>query len=85
MSKPPFRVAPRCHTRMTDDSQLTFGLPSVTRKEPTAAFDGGRLSSDGGVMFLALADRAAKSPIRLPRTLLTGGNLRTSGTRSPMC
>lgn len=54
------RVAPRCHTRMTDDSQLTFGLPSVSRKKVTAAFDGGRLSSDGGVMLLALADRRRK-------------------------
>ena len=45
---------------MTDDSQLTFGLPSVSRKKVTAAFDGGRLSSDGGVMLLALADRRRK-------------------------
>jgi hypothetical protein len=45
---------------MTDDSQLAFGLPSVSRKKVTAAFDGGRLSSDGGVMLLALADRCRK-------------------------
>ena len=45
---------------MTDDSQLTFGLPSVSRRKRTAAFDGGRLSSDGGVMLLALADRRRK-------------------------
>src|SRR3954451_4885041 len=42
---------------MTDDSQLSFHLPSVSRKKVTAAFDGGRLSSDSGVMLLALADR----------------------------
>jgi len=42
---------------MTDDSQLSFNLPSVSRKKVTAAFDGGRLSSDSGVMLLALADR----------------------------
>src|SRR6202051_4563159 len=41
---------------MTDD-QLSFNLPSVSRKKVTAAFDGGRLSSDSGVMLLALADR----------------------------
>src|SRR6201993_179221 len=29
----------------------------VRRKEITAAFDGGRISSDGGVMLLALAER----------------------------
>ena len=42
---------------MTDDNQLSFNLPSVSRKKVTAAFDGGRLSSDSGVMLLALADR----------------------------
>ena len=45
---------------MTDNSQLTFSLPSVSRKKVTAAFDGGRLSSDSGVMLLALADRRRK-------------------------
>jgi hypothetical protein len=45
---------------MTDDSQCTFRLPSVSRKKVTAAFDGGRLSSDSGVMLLALADRRRK-------------------------
>src|SRR6188472_2106876 len=42
---------------MTDDNRLSFNLPSISRKKVTAAFDGGRLSSDSGVMLLALADR----------------------------
>jgi hypothetical protein len=42
---------------MTDDSPITFALPAVARKKVTAAFDGGRLSSDSGVMLLALAER----------------------------
>ena len=42
---------------MTDDNRLNFNLPSVSRKKVTAAFDGGRLSSDSGVLLLALADR----------------------------
>src|ERR1700751_1014679 len=42
---------------MTDDSLLPFSLPAVHRKKITAAFDGGRISSDGGVMLLALAER----------------------------
>ena len=42
---------------MTDDNRLSFNLPSVSRKKVTAAFDGGRLSSDSGVLLLALADR----------------------------
>jgi hypothetical protein len=42
---------------MTNDSLLPFALPSVQRKKVTAAFDGGRISSDGGLMLLALAER----------------------------
>jgi hypothetical protein len=42
---------------MINNSLLPFSLPSVQRKKITAAFDGGRLSSDGGVMLLALAER----------------------------
>ena len=42
---------------MDDDSGLLFDLPSVGRKKVSAAFDGGRISSDGGVGLLALADR----------------------------
>jgi hypothetical protein len=42
---------------MIDDSLLPFSLPSVHRKKITAAFDGGRISSDGGVMLLGLAER----------------------------
>ena len=42
---------------MTDDSRLPFALPSVQRKKLTAAFDGGRIRSDGGVLLLALAER----------------------------
>ena len=42
---------------MTDDTLLPFSFPAVSRKKVTAAFDGGRISSDGGVMLLAEADR----------------------------
>ena len=35
---------------MTEDSPPAFSLPAVSRKKVTAAFDGGRLSSDSGVM-----------------------------------
>ena len=42
---------------MTDDSLLPFSFPAVERKKVTAAFDGGRLTSDGGVMLLAKAER----------------------------
>ena len=42
---------------MDDDTGLLFDLPSVGRKKVSAAFDGGRITSDGGVALLALADR----------------------------
>jgi hypothetical protein len=41
---------------MIDDSQLSFSLPSVSRKKVTAVFDGGRLSSDSRVMLLATVE-----------------------------
>ena len=42
---------------MTDDKMLPFTFPAVGRKKVTAAFDGGRITSDGGVMLLAEAER----------------------------
>jgi len=36
-----------------DDTLLPFSLPSICQKKVTAAFDGGRISSDGGVLLLA--------------------------------
>src|SRR5689334_6295120 len=42
---------------MSDDNLLPFSFPAVQRKKITAAFDGGRITSDGGVMLLAQAER----------------------------
>jgi len=42
---------------MTEDTLLPFAFPPVQRKKVVAAFDGGRLTSDGGVMLLAAAER----------------------------
>jgi hypothetical protein len=39
-----------------DDTLLPFSLPSLCKKKITAAFDGGLISSDGGVL-LAAADK----------------------------
>ena len=41
-----------------DDSAAPISFPAVGRKKVTAAFDGGRLTSDGGVLLLAQAERA---------------------------
>ena len=40
-----------------DDTLLPFTLPSLCKKKVTAAFDGGTISSDGGVFLLAGADK----------------------------
>jgi hypothetical protein len=42
---------------MTNDTILPFSFPAVHTKKVTAAFDGGRLTSNGGVMLLAMAER----------------------------
>ena len=42
---------------MTNSNLLPFSFPAVGRKAVTAAFDGGRLTSDGGVMLLSMAER----------------------------
>jgi hypothetical protein len=42
---------------MTDHSLPPFLFPAVHRKKVTAAFDGGRITSDGGVLLLAEAER----------------------------
>jgi hypothetical protein len=39
------------------DSAPAFSFPAVRGKKVTAAFDGGRLTSDGGVLVLAQAER----------------------------
>ncbi len=50
---------------MTDDTLLPFSFPAVGRKKITAAFDGGRITSDGGVMLLAAAERRLQLADRL--------------------
>src|ERR1700746_3738881 len=42
---------------MLEDNLLPFSFPAVERKKVTAAFDGGRITSDGGVMLLAAIEK----------------------------
>ncbi len=49
---------PQATPAMNDDIASSFGFSAVGRKKITAAFDGGRLTSDGGVLLLAQAERA---------------------------
>ena len=46
-------------------SPLAFSLPAISRKKVTGPFDGGRLSSDSGVLLLSLAEcrRAIAKPL----------------------
>lgn len=54
---------------MNDDTIAAFSFPAVSRKKVTAAFDGGRLTSDGGVMLLSLAERRLGIAERLARRI----------------
>jgi hypothetical protein len=48
-----------CHAAtpaMIDDSQLSFSLPSDSRRKITAVFDGGRLSSDSDMTLPTLVE-----------------------------
>jgi len=54
---------------MTDDTIPRFSFPAVEGKKITAAFDGGRMSSDGGVMLLSLAERRLGVAERLARCI----------------
>src|SRR5665213_1127033 len=54
---------------MSDDILLPFDFPAVGRKKLTAAFDGGRMTSDGGVMLLAAAERGLGVAQRLARLI----------------
>ena len=62
---------------MPDDTIEPFGFPAVGRKKVTAAFDGGRLTSDGGVMLLAAAERRLGIVQRLAALI--------SDPRKPQC
>lgn len=49
---------PRTTPAGSDDSAPGFSFPAVGGKKVAAAFDGGRLTSDGGTLLLAQAERA---------------------------
>jgi hypothetical protein len=52
---------------MIDDTTAAFSFPAVAGIKVTAAFDGGRITSDGGVMLLSLAERRLGIAERLAR------------------
>src|SRR5260221_14435778 len=54
---------------MNENILLPFDLPAVARKKVSAAFDGGRITSDGGVMLLAQAERRLGIADQLARVI----------------
>ena len=49
---------PQATPTKRDGNATSFSLPAAHRRKVTAAFDGGRIMSDGGVLLLAQAARA---------------------------
>jgi hypothetical protein len=54
---------------MSEDSLLPFDLPSVARKKVSVGFDGGLLSSDGGVLLLRDVERRLGLAARLAQCM----------------
>ena len=57
MKRVPFRRIDDATSAMTNDTVLPFLFPAVQRKKIMAAVDGGCITSHGGVMLLAVAER----------------------------
>jgi hypothetical protein len=57
---------------MDEDTPLPFDRPTIARKRVSAAFDGGRITSDGGVMLLAQAERRLRIADRLAGVIPDG-------------
>ncbi|MBB2162286.1 transposase, partial [Gluconacetobacter sacchari] len=54
---------------MSDDTSQPFLFPAIRRKKIMADFDGGRITSDGGVLLLAAAERRIGLADRLARLI----------------
>src|SRR6476620_735602 len=54
---------------MSDDTILPFGFPAVDRKKLIAAFNGGRITSDGGVLLLGAVERRLGIAAKLARLI----------------
>ena len=59
---------------MSETTDKSFSFPAVGRKKLTAAFDGGRLTSDGGVMLLAAVERRIGIADRLAQLIVDRRN-----------
>jgi hypothetical protein len=57
---------------MDEDIPLPFDLPAMARKKVSAAFDSGRITTDGGVMLLPQAERRLGIAERLAAVIPDG-------------
>ena len=62
---------------MSDDMIPPFGFPAVGRKKLVAAFDGGRITADGGVLLLGTVERRLGIAAKLARLI--------ADPRNPAC
>jgi hypothetical protein len=60
---------------MIEDTTAGFSFPAVARNKVRAGFDGGELTSDGGVMLLFLVERRIGVAERLARPAQDGVGL----------
>src|SRR3954465_7035350 len=59
----------RATPAMSNDTALPFGFPAVGRKKLIAAFDGGRITTDGGVLLLGAVERQLGLATRLAQLI----------------
>jgi hypothetical protein len=75
----------RATPAMPHDSPLAVPYPAVSRKKVTAAFDGGRLSSDSGVMLPGIAERRRALAQTFAALITDRRDPAHITTRSPTC
>ena len=68
------RIVASATPAMTHDTIPPFAFPAIQGRKITADFDGGRLTSDGGVMLLAMAERRLGIAARLARLIPDRGD-----------
>src|SRR4051794_10696023 len=59
----------RATPAMSNNTTLPFGFPAVGRKKLIAAFDGGRITTDGGVLLLGAVERQLGLATRLAQLI----------------
>jgi hypothetical protein len=69
LSTPSTHASTVRHIRHVENTEVGFDFSALCRKKVTAAFDAGRLSSDGGVLLLAQIERQLRLAERLAKCI----------------